>query len=657
MRKISVLLADNDPDALATYAEFLTSVGYRVLTASSPAEARSVMETRRVHLAVFDLRLVNDDDEKDRSGLNLARESPRVIPKLILTRYPTYQAVRDALRLDGDSMPPAIDFLDKHAGLEPLGEAIRAALEKHVHINAGLAIQTDGDGGVTFSALAAFVAPGLQGELLLSAAEELEDLFRDLFFEKTQVNLSRLLWRRGGRLALKVFAFAEGKAIEPLVVVCGGREAMREEARRYREYAPRAVGHSGTVLSKSAETYRFGANAYALAETDLENVSSLAEAYHMAPEKNFHAALGNLYQVTLAEWQQGGRIPLELKSLAGLYRERLGLGGGREAEEDFAARVRHIVRQMPTLGVEAAHDHGQLSFRFGGQVFTYPDPTRALTAPLGAEDSVLAVNAPGHLSGENVLSDPEGRVWLTDFADAGPVPTLWNFVTLEAAVRFDWAETKKVQWLHEMELLLAGGEFNVSATGDVEPPLRKAVRAIRLIRQLASRAADREHRAYNVGLLLMASRRLADFDPSRQLTAKELARLAHLLIAAAMLYGRVSQAPPAGSAPAGQREVGIRINQQERAVWVNGERVSLSWQSYNLLLDLYQHANELCSRRALVERVFGETYDESDESQINRLNTAISRLREKIERDRNRPQFLFTEPHGGYKLVPKPQAK
>jgi two-component system KDP operon response regulator KdpE len=85
---------------------------------------------------------------------------------------------------------------------------------------------------------------------------------------------------------------------------------------------------------------------------------------------------------------------------------------------------------------------------------------------------------------------------------------------------------------------------------------------------------------------------------------------------------------------------------------VDGVRVPLRGQSYKLLCHLLEHPNELSTRRKLIESVFEEVFDETDESQAACLNTAIRRLREKIEEDPDHPRFLFTEPYGGYRLVP-----
>jgi DNA-binding response OmpR family regulator len=57
-----------------------------------------------------------------------------------------------------------------------------------------------------------------------------------------------------------------------------------------------------------------------------------------------------------------------------------------------------------------------------------------------------------------------------------------------------------------------------------------------------------------------------------------------------------------------------------------------------------------------VEKVFGLVFDEADASQVSRLNTAVRRLREKIEIDPEHPRYVITEPGGGYRLL-RPRAE
>lgn len=654
MRDVNILIADNDPDALAIYGEYLGGAGYNVLKASSVEEARAVLGTQRVHLVILDLRLTDDDDESDRSGLLLAREAARSTPKLILTKWPTYTDVREALRLDDEQLPPAVDFLHKRDGLEKLGEAVRAALDKYVRINHDLVIQAAEGHHAFFLNLVGLLSPGLHVEHPQSAAEELEDLFRRLFYTKAQLKVERTLWRRDGRAAFTVVAFAEGNAPELLVVVCGHKPKMEEDERRYREFAPHAPGQNSTVLSAAGDTEHFAAHAYALAGADLEDVVPLEELYRAAPDRTLTAALGNLFERTLPEWHQERRIPSEDAALARLYGRVLGLPDAEGLRQSLDERAAAIVRQLPALGPEVWREGGRLRISFGAQTFSYPDPASHLARLYEQSRPVLMMRSPGVLTGSNVLADQKGRTWLTDFAGAGLSPALWNYVSMEAVARFDWVEASRLQWLHDMELQLAGPEFGKFYVTEVEPPLRKTLRVVQMIRRLAVRSNLRQHNDYHLGLLLHAARRLSDYRPPLQLTGGELTRLAHLLLSAAVIMDRLLVAGEEADGGGAAGAPGIHIDHANRAVWIDGVKVQVRGQSYELLHELYLHANELCTRASIVERVFGERYEETNDSQVSRLNTAVRRLREKIEEDPDSPRYLLTEPHGGYKLIVRP---
>lgn len=62
--------------------------------------------------------MANDGDDKDVSGLTLAKgPAYRPVPKIILTGFLTYQAVREALGPALDGLPLAVDLLGKQQGV------------------------------------------------------------------------------------------------------------------------------------------------------------------------------------------------------------------------------------------------------------------------------------------------------------------------------------------------------------------------------------------------------------------------------------------------------------------------------------------------------------------------------------------------------------
>jgi predicted nucleotide-binding protein/DNA-binding NarL/FixJ family response regulator len=127
--KKTILLADNDPDFLATRKEFMQQAGYVVVLASNPTEARQKLEVGGIDLAILDLRLKDDDDDRDLSGLILAKRVARSVPKIILTNFPTYEYVREALRPQLDGLPVAVDFLAKREGPMTLLTTVQDILE------------------------------------------------------------------------------------------------------------------------------------------------------------------------------------------------------------------------------------------------------------------------------------------------------------------------------------------------------------------------------------------------------------------------------------------------------------------------------------------------------------------------------------------------
>jgi CheY-like chemotaxis protein len=127
----SLLLADNDEESRTTWARLLSNAGYHVRTAGSPDEARAILGTTAVDVAVLDLRLVDDDAENDYSGLLLAKDPAYTrVPKIILTAFPTdSQHLREVLGAALDDLPTVVAFVDKAEGFKVLLDVIRNTLE------------------------------------------------------------------------------------------------------------------------------------------------------------------------------------------------------------------------------------------------------------------------------------------------------------------------------------------------------------------------------------------------------------------------------------------------------------------------------------------------------------------------------------------------
>ncbi|MGE6257223.1 response regulator transcription factor [Heyndrickxia sporothermodurans] len=91
----------------------------------------------------------------------------------------------------------------------------------------------------------------------------------------------------------------------------------------------------------------------------------------------------------------------------------------------------------------------------------------------------------------------------------------------------------------------------------------------------------------------------------------------------------------------------FEIDESKGELRVLGKPVSCPKQVYQLLLFFCKHQNQLFTKQQLFEKVWGY-YENFDD---NTVMVHIRRVREKIEEDPSRPNYLLTVRGLGYKLV------
>jgi DNA-binding response OmpR family regulator len=645
-----ILLADNEQSLLKARGELLRRTGYTVFTAGSAAEAEEVLDNSHVHLAILDLRLTDDSNENDRSGLDLAaRQAYARIPKIILTQFPKYTTVREALADSAAGLAPAIDFLGKEEGIDALVAAIDRAFEKYVRVNRELAISF-AESSPGFPRLCELILPEARDEAVTELAEEMEELFRRLFYDESHIRIDRVLWQRRGAVALVVSSFARESLPDTFLVVCRSRDSSANEAERFLKYAPKVSERGQTVQYKAEETTHFGAGSYRLLGASSEELHPLADLYN-ANEKQFNAAVKTLLSNTLQAWHQKTRLVEDEKPLDDFYRERSGPDLRQSGYERLRAKVESLGNRLPLLGSRVSFDGDSVKLDLGGATLSYPDPLPALFAPWDFPQPVSLIITPGEISVDSVFTAGPDGVWLTDFVAAGPAPLVWNHVALEAAIRFDLVRSTNLGWIYQMEKALVDGDFSRFYAEDMEGSLKKAVRAIQTIRKDANATLGAEIDSYHMGIFFLAARRLAAYNPATPMRDREIAPFAHQLLSMCMIGARLRVKVPSERAQAGAVSP-IAIDKQNRRVLIEGIPLDppLKGNGYRLLCYLYDRAGRLCDRKELFESVFDVSFDAADGSQQNKLNTAIRRLRERIEDNADQPRYLLTDP-GGYRLI------
>ena len=89
----------------------------------------------------------------------------------------------------------------------------------------------------------------------------------------------------------------------------------------------------------------------------------------------------------------------------------------------------------------------------------------------------------------------------------------------------------------------------------------------------------------------------------------------------------------------------IQIDAQTMSVILNGKRIPLKAKEFALLKSLYEHKNTIVTKEQLFDEVWGDSFYGD-----GTLNVHIRKLREKLEKDPNNPEYIKTIWDKGYIL-------
>ncbi|TBL76610.1 response regulator transcription factor [Paenibacillus thalictri] len=92
---------------------------------------------------------------------------------------------------------------------------------------------------------------------------------------------------------------------------------------------------------------------------------------------------------------------------------------------------------------------------------------------------------------------------------------------------------------------------------------------------------------------------------------------------------------------------GLELQKDARRVFVNGNEVTLAQKEFDLLLFLFQNANRVFGKEELFERIWGM----DALSDASTVTVHIARIREKIEENPSKPQYIGTVWGSGYRFI------
>jgi DNA-binding response OmpR family regulator len=117
-------------------------------------------------------------------------------------------------------------------------------------------------------------------------------------------------------------------------------------------------------------------------------------------------------------------------------------------------------------------------------------------------------------------------------------------------------------------------------------------------------------------------------------------------VKAALRRAGMSRASDAPDGEAAIDLVDLRIEPSKRTVTVRGERVDLTFVEFEILLALAGDPGRVFTREALLTRIWGDSAYRDPRT----IDVHIRHLREKLELDAKRPDYLFTVRGVGYRF-------
>ncbi len=103
----------------------------------------------------------------------------------------------------------------------------------------------------------------------------------------------------------------------------------------------------------------------------------------------------------------------------------------------------------------------------------------------------------------------------------------------------------------------------------------------------------------------------------------------------------------AGSGSASLTSGPVKIDMAAHSVVCRGQTVHLTPKEFDLLAMLVRNSGRVITHRQLLNSIWGPAHSED----FQYLRVFIGQLRQKLERDPNRPEFIVTEPGIGYRFM------
>jgi CheY-like chemotaxis protein len=485
-----ILLVENDKRVRESYRVLLRYWGYFPVFAVG--EGRSLIrdasaKARKFHclLALIDLRLLDDFDEDDTSGLQLAQDL-NPVRSIILSGYPNQKILRELLDKHKD-----IPFLSKADAPEKIKKTLDREAGKICALKRGLQIRPpeliDQISQTTFSSL------------ITEYPDQIADILAQLLPGAKNLRIERLdssLFSshasdvpRPQSVVLKVYE----EDYEPVVVKLARAKKIEVEVERYEKFISRKIGGNFTArLERYANLWDIGGALYTyIGDFDVKTFSSYYEEH---PIEDIRECLEAFFTVSWGRHYERRQLQINV-SLFDLYADVWG--------DWYIKRV----RDYPTL--KLWQDEGINKW------LELPNPiewfkTRIAEdreSDLSIVETTQRAITHGDLHGDNLLIDSRKNAWVIDFERSGEGHALQDFIELESDIinRLETPSENISSYYQMCQVVARQTSIKPLEEGEMKSPdprIRKALQTISLLRSLALKCTGIfDARQYLLGLL------------------------------------------------------------------------------------------------------------------------------------------------------------
>lgn len=470
-----VLIVDNDARARQVYKELISHWGYTAIIAQGDGnflfdDAKEKAKSFRCQLALVDLRLIDNFDDDDLSGLELARKIKPTV-SIILSGYSNPIIVREIM--EGTD---AVSFVGKSERTQVLKEKIEREISKVCYQGKELKIEP--------IEIVQLIARRLFSNVHLDYHDQLLDAFTQLFPNAKRLRLEIIGTDhtisdssnapRPRSIVLKVYE----DNLQPVIVKFARAEKTKVEIEHYDHHIRgQLVGNHIPVLQKHVILWDIGAAKFSYVGNIKQTFSHF---YQSQPIEKIKYCLEHFFTHT---WSEHYSRPKEQNnvSLFDMYckvwnkkwYERVLVGSSSFDLGDVGARLplkmNKPINPLAWIKLKVAENKDQ-------------DVSRVL--------KTYTAITHGDLHADNLMIDEHSNAWVIDFERCGEGHILQDFIELEADIinRISYSN-ENFSAFYNLCLVLLGQnsikEINQENFAYSDPETRKVLSIVSLLRGLA----------------------------------------------------------------------------------------------------------------------------------------------------------------------------